>query len=331
MTYKVTILLPVYNGENYLESSIQSVLNQSYKDFSLHILDDCSTDSSAEIAQSTGDPRVKYSRNPHKCGLFKTLNRGFSEADSSLVRIWAHDDLMISGSLEEFVQFAELNHEVGMVYCNFLSIDPLGKPTGGEEEFRVQRDLTPIRAGSKISAALFLSFGCLPGNISTVMLRKSAWEKVNGFLEGMQQSPDYDMWLRISGIFDVGYIDRKLIELRDHPLQLSKVGQKQLSTILEELPIYYEMIKRLGASELDINILRFWRHHRGREHIHWMARAILAGKIKTAYQGWRNIRKYQQPWMQLMFWLLSFNGRFFLQKSEREKFFKYLASKYCAS
>ena len=89
---RVTILLPVHNGENYLAQSVGSVLKQDLQDFELHILDDDSSDGSASIAESTGDPRFRYSRNSSRFGLFKTLNRGFEEARTELIRIWSHDD-----------------------------------------------------------------------------------------------------------------------------------------------------------------------------------------------------------------------------------------------
>ena len=306
---QVTVILPVHNGANYLRSSIESVLAQDC-DFELHVLDDGSTDESPQIAQSTGDNRVRYSKNPGRCGLFKTLNRGFSEAQTSLVRIWAHDDLMLPGSLKRFVQFADEHPSAGMLYCDFFAVDSGGRRTGRETVFASQRQRTPELADAIRSAALFLSFGCLPGNISTVLLRKDAWQKVGGFLEGIQQAPDYDMWLRVSEFFDVGFIREKLIELRDHPLQLGKLGQKQMTTIFEELAIFSDLQRRLGGVLGREQILRHWRHNRGRQHVHWIAKAFARGDLNVAGRGWRAMRLYGQPWRQVVFWLFSVNGRF---------------------
>jgi glycosyltransferase involved in cell wall biosynthesis len=116
---QVTVLLPVYNGANYLAQAMQSVLAQDFSDFELHVLDDFSEDESARVAQSSGDPRVRYSRNPERYGLFKTLNRGFEEAKTSLVRIWAQDDIMLPGGLRAFVDFAQRHPSAGMVYSDF--------------------------------------------------------------------------------------------------------------------------------------------------------------------------------------------------------------------
>jgi hypothetical protein len=307
----VTVILPVHNGGNYLESSINSVLSQNLDDFVLHVLDDCSTDSSAEIAQSAGDRRVRYSRNPERFGLFRTLNRGFREATSPLVRIWAHDDVMLPGSLERFVRAAQMQPSAGMIYCDFFEVDSAGLRTGRELAYQGQRQRTPDISAPTLSALLFFCFGCLPGNISTVMLRREAWERMGGFVENIQQSPDYDMWWRVSEFFDVAFIRERLIELRDHPLQLAKVGQKQLTTIAEELPIFRDMQRRLNGALAADEIMEFWRQHRGRQHAHWIAQAFMRGDSKLAWEGWQTIRRYGQPWAQMVFWLASMNGRYF--------------------
>jgi glycosyltransferase involved in cell wall biosynthesis len=307
---KITVILPVHNGANYLESSIRSVLGQSFEDFVLHVLDDGSSDSSAKIAKSTGDSRVRYSYSERN-GLFKTLNRGFALAESPLVRIWAHDDLMLPHCLERFVEVADEHPSCGMFYCDFYAIDKNGVRTAQEQNYKSQRDRTPTVATSEVSAALFFCFGCLPGNISTVMLRREAWKNVGGFLEGIQQAPDYDMWVRVSERFDVGFITEKLMELRDHPLQLGKTGQKYLTTIREELSIFRELRRRLKPVLSEQEFMRFWRQQRGRQHAHWIAKALLRGDVKSAQRAWQDLHQYGQPKRQAAYWLLSGNGRFF--------------------
>src|SRR5438270_2058359 len=242
---QVTILLPVYNGANYLAQAIHSVLAQDFADFELHILDDCSDDEGARIAKATGDCRVRYSRNPERYGLFKTLNRGFEEATTSLVRIWAHDDIMLPGGLRAFMDFAKQHSSAGMVYSDFYEIDARGRRAGREGVYENQRARTPELATPRISALLFWCYGCLPGNVSTVMLRRQTWQDVGGFLTGNQQAPDYDMWVRVSQAHDIGFLRQKTIELRSHSLQLGRLGQKQMTTIEEELPVLRQLETRL--------------------------------------------------------------------------------------
>jgi hypothetical protein len=315
----VTILLPVHNGENYLAQSVGSILNQDLQDFELHILDDDSADGSASIAQSTGDPRVHYSRNSSRFGLFKTLNRGFEEARTELIRIWSHDDIMLPGSLRMFVEFAAVHPSAGMMYSDFFSIDADGRRTGKELLYRNQRVRTPEVAEPQLSALLFWCYGCLPGNISTVMLRRAAWEKAGRFSIGYQQAPDYDMWVRVSECHDIGFICEKTIELREHSLQLGRVGQKEMTTIEEELPVLDQLQKRLTGVLSEKELRRGWVVERGRQHVHWIVKALLRGDFEAMTRGWQAIKAYGQPWSQVLFWLVSMNGRLFVL--DRDKLF----------
>lgn len=309
---QVTVILPVYNGANYLAQSIQSVLAQDFDDFELHVLDDCSEDESARIAQSTGDSRVCYSRNPERYGLFKTLNRGFEEAETSLVRIWTQDDIMLPAGLRAFVDFTQRHPTVGMVYSDFYVIDAQGQRTGREAAYQNQRERTPEVATPELSALLFWCYGCLPGNVSTVMLRRCAWQKAGGFLTGYQQVPDYDMWVRLSQMYDIGFLRQKAIELRTHPLQLSRLGQKQMTTIEEELPVVRQLQEQMKCLFSPDELRRGWLVERGRQHVHWVARAMLRGDWSTALRGWRALKPYGQRQAQALFWLFSANGRFFV-------------------
>jgi hypothetical protein len=147
------------------------------------------------------------------------------------------------------------------------------------------------------------------------MMRRDAWKMVGGFLEGIQQSPDYEMWVRMSKSFPVGFIRAKLIELRDHPLQLGKAGQKQMTTVEEELPIFRELRRRLGHRISGREFLRYWRHHRGRQHAHWIVRALLRRDLAVARKGWQALCQYDQAVAQLAYWAVTANGRYFIHDS----------------
>jgi hypothetical protein len=309
---QVTVLLPVYNGANYLAQAMQSVLAQDFIDFELHVLDDCSEDESARVAQSSGDPRVRYSRNPERYGLFKTLNRGFEEAKTSLVRIWAHDDIMLPGGLRAFVDFAQRHPSAGMVYSDFYAINAAGERTGDDLAHVGQRVRTPEIASPQVSALLFCCYGCLPGNISTVMLRKEIWAKVGGFLTGIQQAPDYEMWVRMSEHHNVGFIREKTVELRSHPLQLGQQGHRQMTSIEEELQVVRMLKQRLADIVPEAELRRVRQVERGRQYVQWIARAALRGDFAGACRGWKALAHHGQPWSQALFWLLSINGRFFM-------------------
>ena len=86
MNHRLSIVLPVYNGERYLRQAIDSVLAQSYGDFDLLICNDASTDNSAEIIESYRDRRITVSHHRTNVGLFKTLNRAIAQTSGEWVR-----------------------------------------------------------------------------------------------------------------------------------------------------------------------------------------------------------------------------------------------------
>jgi glycosyltransferase involved in cell wall biosynthesis len=309
---EVTVLLPVYDGEPYLREAIDSVLAQDFPDFELLVIDDASRDRSVAVVEEVRDARVRLLRNSHNRGLFSTLNEGISRVDSPLVRLWAQDDRMCPGGLGRFVEFARHHPSVGMVYSRFFSIDAYGKRTRGEHAHASQYARTPDVAGATLSALLFWCYGCLPGNISTVLLRRAAWESCGGFFEDGQQTPDFEMWVRLSERWEVGFLREPLVEVRDHPRQLGQQGRETLATIEEELTVIRLLEARLRGLVSDDVLRRGWRTRRGLQHVHWVVRALARGDFSTAWHGWRGIRRYGQPWAQLASWLASGNGRWFL-------------------
>ena len=116
-TPKLSIGIPVYNGENYLEKAIQSFLTQTFQDFEIIITDNCSTDRTQEICQKyvTLDPRVHYFRNETNLGCTGNFNRVFQYAKGKYFKWAPHDDLYEPTFLEKCVE--PLERAPGVVLC----------------------------------------------------------------------------------------------------------------------------------------------------------------------------------------------------------------------
>lgn len=126
---KVSIGIPVYNGENYLEEAIQSLLGQTFKDFELIITDNCSTDRTGEICQKyvTLDPRVRYFRNETNLGCTGNFNLGFQYARGKYFKWAPHDDVYEPTFLEKCVNVLENDPCVVLCYTRTTIIDDDGK------------------------------------------------------------------------------------------------------------------------------------------------------------------------------------------------------------
>src|SRR5688572_14924881 len=122
----ISVVLPVYNGGAYLQLSVESVLNQSFQNFELLIVDDCSGDNSPLYLDRLTDPRVKFFKNDQNRGLFFNLNFLIRESSSTLIKLWAQDDVMYPHCLERFVAFHLANPGIGFSYSGRDIIDEHG-------------------------------------------------------------------------------------------------------------------------------------------------------------------------------------------------------------
>jgi len=156
---EISIILPVYNGMRYLKDSVNSVISQSMANWELLILDDCSTDGSWEFLQSLQDNRVKLFQNETNKGLFYNLNFLIGQSSSSLIKIWAQDDIMYSHCLSEFVHFHKIHPEIGFSYSDRHYIDH-----AGELYINSKKDNTPEIVYQSLHTKIAFITGSIAGN-----------------------------------------------------------------------------------------------------------------------------------------------------------------------
>src|SRR5688572_2119038 len=107
---KVSVILPVYNGEKYLREAIESILCQTYEDFEFIIINDGSTDKSEEIILSYKDGRIVYSKNEFNKGLIYSLNKSIELASGELIARMDADDIAFPDRLQKQVDYFEKSH-----------------------------------------------------------------------------------------------------------------------------------------------------------------------------------------------------------------------------
>ena len=112
---KVSCVMPVYNGEKYLRETIESILNQTYKDFEFIIIDDGSTDNSVKIIESYNDSRIKLYKNEKNMGISDSTNKGIELAKGEYIALTDHDDIYYNTRLEKQVKYLDENMDVGAV------------------------------------------------------------------------------------------------------------------------------------------------------------------------------------------------------------------------
>jgi glycosyltransferase involved in cell wall biosynthesis len=209
----VSVLMPVYNGEPFLSDAIESILNQSYSEFELIVIDDCSTDKTSEIlggfAQT--DQRIQVFRNSSNLGLTKSLNLGLSRCGGEFIARHDADDLSEPERFECQLAFFKDHPDHGLVGTAVTRIDSHGNIID-----------QPIVI-KEVNAVRVLTKGVNPFIHGSIMMRKSIVDMVNGYRSEFRYAQDYDLWLRISEIASVGNLSERLYRLRIHQAGISKM------------------------------------------------------------------------------------------------------------
>ena len=230
---KVTVLMPVYNGESYLREAIESILNQSFRDFEFLIIDDGSTDRSFEIAKSYADSRIRLEKNGTNQGLIYTLNRGLSEARGTYIARMDADDISLPGRLAAQVAFMDAHPDIAVcgTWIKILgeTARPYPYPTQPED----------IRAFLLFSTALMHP---------SVMLRASVFKDGRFKYESRDaHGEDYGLWVSlVSAGYKLANIPRVLLLYRKHLNNVSALHSP--AQIDVTLRIRMEQLQRLGLS-----------------------------------------------------------------------------------
>lgn len=243
MSKVISVILPVYNGIPYLKDSVESVLKQNFQDFEFIILDDCSTDGSYEYLKNLDDPRVKLLRNEKNKGLFPNLNMLINASDTALIKIWSQDDIMYPDCLETFVKF-HAQHEVGFSYCSRDKIDE-----NGQLKPALPADHTPSLISTSLHTRIAYFTGSIAGNIANVCLNRKALHETGLFDERMKISGDFFMWVKLAEKFNTGFINKYLLQLRDHSGQLSRKESYYKFHIIEDMIVYRYLDGYAGEKE----------------------------------------------------------------------------------
>lgn len=243
MSALVSVCVPVFNGERFLTEALDSIIRQTYPNLEIIVQDDCSTDRTPDILATYSDPRIKVERNEQNAGIVRTLNRAFERAGGEYLRILCHDDRLLPNDLSAMAALFDNYPDAGMCFSRFFHIDEAGDRIGPSAVIPELAGQPMVIASADLMARLYYKYGCLPGNLSTVMLTSRAIQACGAFDPAYLQPFDWDLWLRISRRFATGMINDFLCEVRYHPGQYSKYAYQaarasEAYRILERLDSY---------------------------------------------------------------------------------------------
>jgi glycosyltransferase involved in cell wall biosynthesis len=239
---KITVLMPVYNEENFLREAIDSILNQTFKDFEFIIINDGSTDNSKNIILSYRDPRIRYYENRKNLGVAKTLNRGLRLAKGEYIARMDADDISLPNRLELQYERIKRDKNLVIISSHFDWIDEKGNYYS---TFRL--------ASSPEEIFYELQFRNCLGHSTVIFNKKIIVNEFGGYDERYEDTQDNDLWLRVSKKYKIVKLDKVLMKIR---------GSKQSMTVLfrkavnENAIIAQNNLQSLIRKPIDSDVIR---------------------------------------------------------------------------
>ena len=218
---RITVVLPVYNGEKYLAEAIESVLSQSFTDFELLVIDDGSSDRTPDILAGFADGRLRIMRLPENRGLIAALNTGIAESQSELIARMDADDVCLPRRFERQVALLDAQPETAL--CGTWA-----------EEFGARSIVyrLPTRP-EEVGAGLFFGFVMYH---PTLMMRRAFLEKhALAYREGFSHVEDFDFLIRAAEFGALANVPEVLLRYRVHNRQVTALHGRELTEATEGL------------------------------------------------------------------------------------------------
>lgn len=218
----ISVILPVYNGERFLGEAIESILNQSFRNFEFIVINDGSTDSSASILDSyqRRDPRLLVYHQENR-GLVESLNRGCGLAQGRYIARMDSDDISVKNRLDLQLEFMDKHPDVGVLGGAVEIINTVGTSLRISVNPMDDKDI-------RLALLSYCAFWH-----PTVIMRKEIFELVGGYRKALFGSEDHDLWLRFSEHSKLANLETILLYYRLHRNQITvaKIKESAFSTI----------------------------------------------------------------------------------------------------
>lgn len=244
-TYLVSVIIPCYNSEKYIEKCIESVINQSYSNIEIILIDDGSQDNTYEIISKVTDHRLRIVRNENNLGIVDCLNKGIELSQGKYIARLDADDYMMRNRIELQVDFLEKNKEFVMVGSNHILIDEKGNilkyssyPESSKEIYIMKYFMNPM-------------------SHPTVLFRKSIFKEFRYTCE-YADCEDYKLWFEISKKHQIANIPQYTTCHRLHPYSISAKSSMQQEIAFR---LIWDELDKLGIEvtkeELKIHMAIF--------------------------------------------------------------------------
>ena len=230
----VSVIIPTYNRAHLIGRAIKSVLNQTYQDFEIIVIDDGSTDDTEEVVRSFPCKRIIYIKHKKNKGVSLARNTGIKVAKGKYIAFLDSDDEWLPEKLDKQIKVLQNESpEVGVVYSNLCYIDESGK--------NMNKLLNHKKEGYIYEDLLGRNYVGAP---STLLIRKECFNQVGLFDDLLNAQEDWDMWIRIAKYYRFSLIKVPLVKYRKHSDQISKNLSIKIITANRILVKYKDELKK---------------------------------------------------------------------------------------
>lgn len=287
---KISVIIPTHNRCDLLKNAIDSVLNQTYKDFELIIIDDASTDDTEKYINSINSDKISYIKNRISVGGSQARNIGMENANGEYIAFLDDDDEWIYNKLEKQIALFEKDKELGLIY------------TGVKlkyEDHNITYNTIPSLRGYVFNKILIKNYiGVTP----SVMIKKEVINKAGNFDKSLPARQDYDFWIRICKYYKIDYVKE--------PLVISYV-RSSINRISSDVISYEKAIEIINKKyEKDISKLssEIQKIRKSENYFFLGSQAVKANNSKIARKYFIKTFKSRSNFKNLMVMIVSFFG-----------------------
>ena len=251
---KVSVIIPTYNRADLLPRAIKSVLNQTFKDFELIIVDDGSTDNTKEVVKGfqKEDGRIRYIWQENSGGAAKPKNKGIKNSKGDYIAILDSDDEWLPEKLQKQLELFKnsSNPQIGFVSCHALIIN---EKNGKKLEYRIPRYKNVLK---NILTHDYMGSG------SGMIYKKTVFDDIGLFDEKLKTGQDWEMRIKLARKYDFDFVDEPLFKYYIHSENISglsdiKIRERDLEYIFQKYKKYYEQNPKIYSTKLRYDGTRY--------------------------------------------------------------------------
>jgi glycosyltransferase involved in cell wall biosynthesis len=238
----VSVIIPAFNAASTIQSTLDSVLQQTFTDLEVIIVDDGSTDDTAEKVRACADRRIVYTYQPNSERAV-ARNNGIAHSRGCFCAFIDADDLWLPEKLEKQIPLLSSNPALGLVYCDLFQFDH----TTNQNLTRFGKKEKFYRGKIDITKLLRVNFIQSP----TPVVRRAALDQVGGFDSDLIPVEDWDLWIRIAYRYPIDFVGEPLARYRMHPRATSWENRPE-----EMLSCTFKLLRKTGVRYDKSKVIR---------------------------------------------------------------------------